>query len=58
MRANGFGYGRQVGTDPHSGQVVGLDVASQTRQTIANLKAVLEAGGSSLDRLVKHRVSG
>jgi len=35
---------------------VGHDVASQTRQTIANLRAILEAGGSSLDRLVKTTV--
>lgn len=57
IRANGFIFtSGQVGSDPRSGQVVGLDVASQTRQTIANLKAVLEAGGSSLDRLVKTTV--
>jgi 2-iminobutanoate/2-iminopropanoate deaminase len=28
-------------------------VSEQTRQTIQNLKAVLEAGGSSLERVVK-----
>jgi 2-iminobutanoate/2-iminopropanoate deaminase len=28
-------------------------VTSQTRQTIANVRAILEAGGSSLERLVK-----
>src|SRR5262249_46615184 len=57
IRANGFVFtAGQVGTDPHTGQVAGPDVASQTRQTIANLKAVLEAGGSSLDKLVKTTV--
>ncbi len=57
IRANGFIFtAGQVGTDPRSGQVVGHDVASQTRQTIANLRAILEAGGSSLDRLVKTTV--
>jgi reactive intermediate/imine deaminase len=54
IRANGFVFtSGQVGSDPRTGQVVGLDVASQTRQTIANVQAVLEAGGSSLDKLVK-----
>jgi 2-iminobutanoate/2-iminopropanoate deaminase len=57
IRANGFIFtAGQVGADPRSGQVVGSDVASQTRQAIANLQAVLEAGGSSLDRLVKTTV--
>lgn len=31
-------------------------VAAETRQVLANLKAVLEAGGSSLDRVVKTTV--
>ena len=57
MRANGFVFtSGQVGTDPRSGQVAGPDVASQTRQAIDNVRAVLEAGGSSLDRLVKTTV--
>jgi reactive intermediate/imine deaminase len=57
IRANGFVFASgQVGTDPRSGQVPGADVASQTRQAIENLRAVLEAGGSSLDRLVKTTV--
>ena len=49
IRANGFIFtAGQVGTDPRTGQLAGPDVASQTRQTIDNLRAVLEAGGSSL----------
>jgi reactive intermediate/imine deaminase len=57
IKANGFVFtAGQVGTDPHTGKVAGPDVASQTRQTIDNLRAVLEAGGSSLDRLVKTTV--
>ena len=57
MRANGFVFSSgQVGTDPRTGKVAGLDVASQTRQAIANLSAVLEAGGSSLSRLLKTTV--
>ncbi|MBV9173906.1 MAG: RidA family protein [Chloroflexi bacterium] len=57
IRANGFVFtAGQVGTDPRTGQVAGPDVASQTRQAIANVKAILEAGGSSLERLVKTTV--
>jgi 2-iminobutanoate/2-iminopropanoate deaminase len=57
MRANGFIFtAGQVGTDPRTGQLAGPDVASQTRRTIDNLRAVLEAGGSSLDKLVKTTV--
>ena len=57
IRANGFIFtAGQVGTDPRTGQVAGPDVAAQTRQTIANLRAILEAGGSSLGQLVKTTV--
>ena len=57
IKANGFIFtAGQVGTDPRTGKVAGLDVQSQTRQAIANLRAVLEAGGSSLDRLLKTTV--
>jgi 2-iminobutanoate/2-iminopropanoate deaminase len=57
IRANGFVFtSGQVGTDPHTNQLAGPDVASQTRQTIANLQAILEAGGSSLAQLVKTTV--
>jgi len=57
IRASGFIFtAGQVGTNPRTGQLAGPDVASQTRQTIDNLRAVLEAGGSSLDKLVKTTV--
>ena len=57
IKANGFIFtAGQVGTDPRTGKAAGPDVASQTRQAIANLRAVLEAGGSSLARLVKTTV--
>jgi 2-iminobutanoate/2-iminopropanoate deaminase len=57
IKANGFIFtAGQVGTDPRTGQIAGPDVTSQTRQTIENLRAILEAGGSSLDKLVKTTV--
>jgi reactive intermediate/imine deaminase len=57
IKANGFVFtAGQVGTDPRTGQLAGPDVGAQTRQAIDNLRAILEAGGSSLDRLVKTTV--
>ncbi|EIE99764.1 RidA family protein [Saccharomonospora glauca] len=44
----------QVGVDPATGRVA-EDVAGQTRQVFANLRAVLEAAGSGLDDVVMMR---
>ena len=46
----------QLGMDPATGQLVQGGVGPQTRRAIANLKAVLEAAGSGLDRVVKTTV--
>jgi 2-iminobutanoate/2-iminopropanoate deaminase len=46
----------QVALDPASGQLTGGDVREQTRRALENLKAVLAAGGSSLDQAVKTTV--
>ncbi len=43
----------QIALDPVTGQMVGEDVAAQTRQVLRNLKAVLEEAGSGLARLVQ-----
>jgi 2-iminobutanoate/2-iminopropanoate deaminase len=52
--ANGFVFcSGQIAMDPTTGELVQGDVAAQTRQVLANLRAVLEAAGSSLDRVVK-----
>lgn len=42
----------QVPKDPKSGEVAGDDIETQTRQVLANVRAVLEAGGASLDDVV------
>lgn len=42
----------QIALKP-DGSLVQGDVAAQTKQIIANLQAVLEAAGSSLDKIVK-----
>jgi 2-iminobutanoate/2-iminopropanoate deaminase len=46
----------QGALDPVSGQVVPGGITDQTKRTIENLKAVLEAGGSSLGQVVKATV--
>jgi 2-iminobutanoate/2-iminopropanoate deaminase len=43
----------QLGTDPRTGRLAVGGIAAETRQVCENLKAVLEAAGSSLDRVVK-----
>ena len=45
----------QIATDPATKKVMG-DVKAQTRQVIENLKAVLSAAGSSLEKVVKTTV--
>ena len=42
--------------NPVTGQLEMGDVASETRRTFENIKAVLEAAGSSLDKVVKCNV--
>lgn len=41
---------------PATGQMVEGDVQAQTRQSLENLKAVLEAAGSSLEKVLKTTV--
>lgn len=43
----------QIAMDPATGEVVRGTVAEQTGLVLRNLKAVLEAAGASLDRVVK-----
>ncbi|MGE0438849.1 MAG: RidA family protein [Gemmatimonadales bacterium] len=42
--------------DPASGTIVGTTIQEQTRQCLKNIGAILEAAGSSLDRLVSATV--
>ncbi|WP_457388684.1 RidA family protein [Roseateles sp. P5_E1] len=39
-------------TDPETGQFVGTTVQEQTRQCLTNIAAILDAAGSSMDRIV------
>ncbi|MEK9136937.1 MAG: Rid family hydrolase, partial [Bacteroidota bacterium] len=46
----------QVAIVPATGEIVAGDIKTQTKQVLENLKAILEAGGSSLDNVVKTTV--
>jgi 2-iminobutanoate/2-iminopropanoate deaminase len=46
----------QLGIDPSTGKLVDGGIQPQTRQALTNLKAVLEAGGSSLEQVIKTTV--
>jgi len=46
----------QAALDPTTQQLIAGGVTEQTRRTLENLKAVLEAAGTTLDRVVKANV--
>ena len=55
--ANGFVFcAGQIPVDPATGDLVKGGVAEQTQQVLKNLRAVLKAAGSDLDRAVKTTV--
>ncbi len=57
IRAGGLLYlAGQIALDPSTGQFLGGDIKTQTRRVLQNLSAVLEAAGSSMDRVVKTTV--
>jgi 2-iminobutanoate/2-iminopropanoate deaminase len=43
----------QIPLDPVSGQIVGSDVQTQAKRVLESMKAVVEAGGSQLDQVIK-----
>jgi 2-iminobutanoate/2-iminopropanoate deaminase len=55
--AGGFVFtAGMLALDPQTGDVVGEDIGAQTRQALSNVQGILEAAGSSLDRVVKTTV--
>jgi 2-iminobutanoate/2-iminopropanoate deaminase len=57
IKANGFVFVAGItARDPKSGQVIEDDVTRQTELVMENIKAILEAADSSLDRTVKTTV--
>ncbi len=54
IRADGTVYtSGQIGIDPATGVLVPGGIEAQTRRVLENLKAVLAAAGSSLDRVLR-----
>lgn len=57
VRAGSFLFvSGQIPMDPSTGALVDGDIAAQTHRVFANLKAILEAAGTSLDRVVRATV--
>ena len=57
VKANGLVFvSGQLSLKPGEKELSAGDIAAQTEQVFANLRAILEASGSSLDRLVKTTV--
>ena len=57
LKAGGFVFvSGQLGLRPGETELVDGGIAAQTEQVFANLRAILEASGSGLDRLVKTTV--
>ena len=56
--SNGFAFlSGQIPLDPATGQLIeARDIAAQTQRVLENLRAVLEACGSSFSRVVKTTV--
>jgi 2-iminobutanoate/2-iminopropanoate deaminase len=57
IKANGFVYtAGQIAIGPESGDIVDGGIKAQTRQVFANLAAVLQAAGTSVEQVVKTTV--
>ncbi len=57
IQTDGFVFcSGQLGLNPETGDLVAAEVEAQTRQALTNLKNVLEAAGSSLEKVVKTTV--
>jgi len=57
IRANGFVFvSGQVAIDPSTQQVLDGDVSAQTDRVLKNLSAILNAAGSTLEKVVRSTV--
>jgi 2-iminobutanoate/2-iminopropanoate deaminase len=57
IRANGLVFvSGQLSLRPDHSEIVGDTISEQTEQVLTNLRAILEAAGSGLDRIVKTTV--
>ena len=57
VKANGFIFvSGQLPMDPATGEMIKGSVGEKTARILDNIKAILEAGGSSMDKCVKMTV--
>jgi 2-iminobutanoate/2-iminopropanoate deaminase len=57
VKSGGFLFASgQVALDPHSNEFFGGDIRQQTERVMENIKAIVEAGGSKLNHVVKTTV--
>lgn len=57
IRANGFVFvSGQIPLDPTTQQLIEGDVPAQTDRVLRNIKGILEAAGTSIDKVVKTTV--
>lgn len=57
VRINEFLYvSGQIAIDSNSGAIIEGDIKQQTRQTLENVKAILEAAGATIENVVKTTV--
>jgi 2-iminobutanoate/2-iminopropanoate deaminase len=57
VKVNGFVYtSGQIPIDPQTGELINADIKAAAEQCLKNLKAVLEAAGTSLEKVVKTTV--
>lgn len=57
IAANGFLFtAGQIAIDPATGQVIDGDVVAQSERVLANLRAIVEAGGAKMTDVVKTTV--
>ena len=54
IKANGFVFcSGQIPANPATGELVKGSITEQTRQSLSNVRGVIEAAGSSMDKVVK-----
>jgi len=54
VKVNGMLFASgQLGINPQTGDFAGADFRSQAEQSLKNVKAIVEAAGSSMDKVVK-----
>jgi 2-iminobutanoate/2-iminopropanoate deaminase len=54
VKANGFVFvSGQAAFDPATGQIIEGDVAAQTERVLKNIRAILQAAGSGMEKVVR-----